>query len=358
MRFPTLPLVLVLAMLTGTVAAQQPDEADQVYRRAVQLLEAGKLAEAAREFERVLALAERTLGPDDPRLAVDLNNLGEVYRRQGRLEQAAELLRRAIRLDEAAGGRSPALATSLNNLGLVLRAQGRLDAAADLYRRALDLLERTLGPDHPDTARALNNLAQLELERGDPGTALPLQERAASIARASLGPSHATTRAIEAALARTRTAASGRPARPPAMTAARPEPPAAQTPLTAPPPAFAARTAPPPAATATPPPLTPPPAAGAKGTPGTPVAAAGRAGFRLHLASTTAPERIAGEWTRLKAAHPRLAELELLPPERVEIPDRGVFWRLVAGRFASREAAAAACAPLRAEGGWCAVLGP
>lgn len=358
MRFRILPLMLVLAMFTGTVAAQQPDAADLSYRRAVQLLEAGKLAEAAREFERVLELAERALGPDDPRLAVDLNNLGEVYRRQGRLERAAELLRRAIRLDEAAGGRSPALATSLNNLGLVLRAQGRLDAAADLYHRALDLLEGTLGPDHPDTARALNNLAQLELERGDPASALPLQERAAKIARASLGPSHATTRAIEAALVRTRAAASGRPAPSPPASKARPKTSPPGRPLVTPPPAIAARTAPPPAATATSPPVRPPPVAGAKGTPATPTAAPVRGGFRLHLASTTAPERIAGEWTRLKAAHPRLADLELLPPERVQIPGRGVFWRLVAGRFASREAAAAVCVPLKAEGRWCAVLGP
>ncbi|MDW8369481.1 MAG: tetratricopeptide repeat protein, partial [Geminicoccaceae bacterium] len=189
--------ILALALLAGgSVRAQDADEA---YRRGQALLEAGRTAEAAREFERVLELAERALGANDPRLAVDLNNLGEVYRRLGRYTEAAALLQRAIRLDEAAGGRSPALATSLNNLGLVYRAQGRLEEAAALHRRALGLLEGTLGPDHPDTARALANLAQVELQRGDAAAARGHLERAVAIAKASLGAEHATSRAIEAA---------------------------------------------------------------------------------------------------------------------------------------------------------------
>ncbi len=186
-------LALWVALCASASAARPAEEADRAYRRAMAAVEAGRLDEAAREFEKVLSLAEQELGPNDPRLAVDLNNLGEVYRRMGRLDRAAELLLRAIRLDEAAGGRGPALATSLNNLGLVRRAQGQLDVAADLYRRALELLEGSLGPDHPDTARALHNLAQLELERGEVQAALPLQERAARVARASLGASHPTT---------------------------------------------------------------------------------------------------------------------------------------------------------------------
>jgi Tfp pilus assembly protein PilF len=371
----TVLLALALLLLGAAARAQPSEEADRAYRRGVSLLEAGKLEEAAREFEKVLELAERALGPDDPRLAVDLNNLGEVYRRMGRLDRAAELLRRAIRLDEAAGGRGPALATSLNNLGLVLRAQGRLDTAADLYRRALALLENSLGPDHPDTARALTNLAQLELERGDARTALSLQERAARIARASLGSDHATTKAIEAALLRTRAAAGATATTaPPASPASAPtgsRPPAA---------AAVARDAPrslaPPPERGVPPPPgagvpSPAPVAEPRPTPA-PVATApvrpaapkplrttpGARGSRLHLGSIGDPARLGAEWERLTSRHPSLAGLSLLPAERVERAGHGTFWRVLAGPLASREAGVRICAEITAKGDPCVVLGP
>jgi tetratricopeptide (TPR) repeat protein len=37
--------------------------------------------------------------------------------------------------------------------------QGRYDEAEPLYQRVLAIIEKALGPDHPDTASSLNNLA-------------------------------------------------------------------------------------------------------------------------------------------------------------------------------------------------------
>ena len=39
--------------------------------------------------------------------------------------------------------------------------QGRLDEAGPLFERSLAILEKVLGPDHPDVAMALNNRATL-----------------------------------------------------------------------------------------------------------------------------------------------------------------------------------------------------
>jgi Tetratricopeptide repeat len=53
-------------------------------------------------------------------------------------------------------------ATSLNDLAAVLRAQDDPTAARPLFERALDIRERVLGPEHPDTVatrRALQELA-------------------------------------------------------------------------------------------------------------------------------------------------------------------------------------------------------
>lgn len=37
--------------------------------------------------------------------------------------------------------------------------QSKHDEAGRLYERSLDMLEKALGPDHPDVAMALDNLA-------------------------------------------------------------------------------------------------------------------------------------------------------------------------------------------------------
>ena len=47
-----------------------------------------------------------------------------------------------------------------------LQAQGKLVEAEPLYQRALTILEKSLGPEHPNVAAGLNNLAQLLKVRG------------------------------------------------------------------------------------------------------------------------------------------------------------------------------------------------
>ena len=40
-------------------------------------------------------------------------------------------------------------------------AQGNLEEAAPLYKRSREILEKVLGPDHPNVAGSLNNEAHL-----------------------------------------------------------------------------------------------------------------------------------------------------------------------------------------------------
>ena len=76
--------------------------------------------------------------------------------------------------------------------------------------------------------------------------------------------------------------------------------------------------------------------------------AAGR--FAIHVASVRDPSRVAEEWRRLAERHPGLAGLALREPRTVEVPGRGRFYRVVAGAFATRAEAEAACARLGQEG--------
>jgi Flp pilus assembly protein TadD len=52
------------------------------------------------------------------------------------------------------------------NLGFVLRDLGRLDEAEPLIRQALDLCQKVLGPEHPNTLIALSNLGDVLARRG------------------------------------------------------------------------------------------------------------------------------------------------------------------------------------------------
>ena len=57
------------------------------------------------------------------------------------------------------------MATYLNNLAELLRVQGRLQEAEPLYKRALAIDEAGLGVSHPTIAIRLNNLAEVSQRR-------------------------------------------------------------------------------------------------------------------------------------------------------------------------------------------------
>lgn len=81
-------------------------------------------------------------------------------------------------------------------------------------------------------------------------------------------------------------------------------------------------------------------------------------GIRLQLAAVPNESDVAGEWKRLKKRiGAPLANLEL-HVERADLGSKGVFYRLQAGPFADRSAAAAACQDIKAAGGDCLIVGP
>ena len=97
---------------------------------------------------------ERTLGPDHPDVAFSLNNLANVFLRQGRYAKAESLCQRSLAIRERAlGPDHPQVAFSLNNLANVYLKQGRHAEADPLFERALAIKERMIGPNHPYLVR-------------------------------------------------------------------------------------------------------------------------------------------------------------------------------------------------------------
>jgi CHAT domain-containing protein len=122
------------------------------------------------------------------------NNLAELYRTMGAYDQAVPLYQRSLRIiEKALGPEHPNNANSLNNLAELYRAMGAYDQAVPLYQRALKIIEKAVGPEHPYTANSLNNLALLYMAMGAYEQALPLSQRALKIREKALGPEHPDT---------------------------------------------------------------------------------------------------------------------------------------------------------------------
>lgn len=121
-------------------------------------------------------------GRDDPRLAVDWNNLGAALLLRARYREARHAFEEVLRLlrsDPQAPKSRQAWAQA--GLGSVLRALGRYDAAEAAYLDAEAIMLRTLHDQHPHLGIIHIGLAMLRRDQGRFEAALGHAERALSI---------------------------------------------------------------------------------------------------------------------------------------------------------------------------------
>jgi len=117
-------------------AAQRPDHPRPRIQLGTALAESGRLEEAAREYEHVLA--------DHPREATALADLGAVREQQGAVDEAMARYDLALRID-------PRLRAARSNLGVLLARRGRMPEAIAQLEEAVRR--------HPDFVEAHYNLA-------------------------------------------------------------------------------------------------------------------------------------------------------------------------------------------------------
>ncbi len=185
----------------------------------------GDLAGARAAYERALRIDEKSFGPDHPKVAIDVNNLGSVLQDLGDLAGARAAFERALTIDEKSfgpdhpdvailrqqpghgaagpgrsGGRPGGLRAGARdrreelrpgppqrrhrrqNLGEVLRALGDLAGARAAFERALRIFEKFLPADHPNIATARENLRiVVEQERSTLAPVDPCRRVAAAL---------------------------------------------------------------------------------------------------------------------------------------------------------------------------------
>jgi len=106
----------------------------------------------------------------------------EDLRRAGKYDRAIVVAKKALDLVEKTLGRDhPDVVKSLDNLALLYKTQGQYTQAVPLYVRSLVILVKALGPDHPHVCASLENMAELYRATNRPKEADALDRRAAKI---------------------------------------------------------------------------------------------------------------------------------------------------------------------------------
>ncbi|MDV2494834.1 MAG: tetratricopeptide repeat protein [bacterium] len=133
----TATLIMVLGLSFGSVVFAQEARWEALNKNALLLFQQGKFSEGVKVAKEALSVAEETLGPDNPEVAVSLSNLAVLYEKQGLYHEAEYLQRRALAiLEKALRPDHPDVAQSLYSLGALYDVMGKEDEAGRFLKRA------------------------------------------------------------------------------------------------------------------------------------------------------------------------------------------------------------------------------
>jgi serine/threonine protein kinase len=120
--------------------------------------------------------------------------MGDVYENFGIHPRAQSFQQRSMEIRQRVLGREhPDTLSSMNSLADVLGDEGYYAEAESLDRKTLDIRRRTLGPKHLDTLVSMNSLADVLRGEGHYAEAEKLYRETLDIRRRVLGPAHPDT---------------------------------------------------------------------------------------------------------------------------------------------------------------------
>src|SRR5713226_1541090 len=137
---------------------------------------------------------ETGLAKDPETQAQMMHVMGDVYEKLGLYPRAQALQQQSMEIRQRVlGPEHPDTLTSMNDLALDLDDSGHYAEAEKLEREALDISRRVLGPEHPDTLMLMSNLANTLWQEGHYPEAEKLNRETLGIQRRVLGPEHPGT---------------------------------------------------------------------------------------------------------------------------------------------------------------------
>jgi nephrocystin-3 len=140
-------------------------------------------------------LDKKVFDKEDLYTASYLNNLGVLHYNKIEYELAEQCYKRALKiLEKVLGPEHPDTVMCRNNLAvLIKKAKGDYDRAELLHQEVLATREKVLESEHPDIAQSMNNLAALLDAKGEYDRAEPCYQRALEITKKVLGVEHNDT---------------------------------------------------------------------------------------------------------------------------------------------------------------------
>jgi eukaryotic-like serine/threonine-protein kinase len=199
---------LVFTVVTGLVifftirlararnaAVAEAARTERIQHFMMNLFEGGDESVGPSDTLRVITLLKRgvqeanTLN-NDPKIQAELyQNLGSIYLKLGKFEDAASLLQSALDQRRSLfGPDSPEVADSLVDLALLRDAQGKYNEAETLARQGLEIAKRKLPPNHPALGRDTSTLGRILEDRGNYAQAIQVLEEAVRLQSQPDGP--------------------------------------------------------------------------------------------------------------------------------------------------------------------------
>ena len=154
-----------------------------------------QFAQSESSAAQALELATAGLGPDHAVTAALLSSLANLRLSQGDYDGAAARAEQALAImrKQPAG---PEQATALDNLGTIYAAQHRPEKASPLFAEALDVLAASRQPEHPAWIRALKDQSAIDVQNGEYAKAEGELSRALELAERVLPSNHPDTAAV------------------------------------------------------------------------------------------------------------------------------------------------------------------
>jgi len=182
--------------------ADSPRELDALNKTAEKYEKDGLYPSAEETYNRAIAMAEEMEADPQNRygglVVTEMNSLGKLFEKEGFKDRAERSYASALEVNEKQSGPDPGhpgLAQSLDPHYLInlYRAQGRLQDAEPILQRVLESQVRSLGERHRAVVQTLMTFAGIYEEEGKTdeakySQALPLYKRALEIQEMNLGP--------------------------------------------------------------------------------------------------------------------------------------------------------------------------
>ncbi len=175
---------------------QDPKIVDALIGLGEDLLLQAKLDRAEPLFRRALEIREEEKGEDAFEVAAPLLGVARTLSAKGEHSECEPMFRRALELSERRGREHPQVAVALFGLGEALRLQGKPSESIPIYKRGVAIAEKNINTSHIFVGYCLAGVAAAETDVGRLEAAERDFTRSLEILEKILGPDHPDVKSV------------------------------------------------------------------------------------------------------------------------------------------------------------------